>query len=185
MSSTGNIILICKCFWNTQIREILDTCELWDIWSDWWENTTWPTKRQRQRQIQKTKTMRYTFRKQTLILSQPISPDVLSLQWVHTPPHPWCPLWSDCSVYLILLEHSVRCIEVQLCYCCTVGLLWWVKRYYTWIQQTQNVLCKSVSHGEPGKESFVVAQQISSSGFFYLANVHLENQSLRRIVTVV
>ena len=34
-------------------RAIFETCDLWDIWSEWWENMTWPTKRQRQRQIQR------------------------------------------------------------------------------------------------------------------------------------
>ena len=29
-------------FWNT--REILDTCDLLDIWSEWWENMNWPKK---------------------------------------------------------------------------------------------------------------------------------------------
>ena len=37
-------------------RAILETCDLWDIWSEWWGDTTWPTKilwqRQRQRQWQ-------------------------------------------------------------------------------------------------------------------------------------
>ena len=31
---------------------ILETCDLWDIWSEWWGDMTWPTKRQRQRQRQ-------------------------------------------------------------------------------------------------------------------------------------
>ena len=30
-------------------RDALDTCDLSNIWSKWWENMTWPTKRQRQR----------------------------------------------------------------------------------------------------------------------------------------
>ena len=33
-------------------RAILETCDLWDIWSEWWGDMTWPTKRQRQRQTQ-------------------------------------------------------------------------------------------------------------------------------------
>ena len=28
-------------------RDILDTCDLWDIWSEWWENTICPKKRKR------------------------------------------------------------------------------------------------------------------------------------------
>ena len=34
-------------------RAILETCDLWDIWSKWWGDMTWPTKRQLQRQIQR------------------------------------------------------------------------------------------------------------------------------------
>ena len=34
-------------------RAIFATFDLWDNWSEWWENMTWPTKRQRQRQIQR------------------------------------------------------------------------------------------------------------------------------------
>ena len=33
-------------------RAISDTFELWGIWSEWWGNMTWPTKRQQQRQTQ-------------------------------------------------------------------------------------------------------------------------------------
>ena len=33
-------------------RAIFDTFELWDIWSEWWGNMTWPTKRQQRRQTQ-------------------------------------------------------------------------------------------------------------------------------------
>ena len=33
-------------------RAIFETFDLWDIWSGWWENMTWPTKRQRRRQRQ-------------------------------------------------------------------------------------------------------------------------------------
>ena len=33
-------------------RAILETCNLWDIWSEWWGNMTWPTKRQQRRQTQ-------------------------------------------------------------------------------------------------------------------------------------
>ena len=25
-------------------RAILDTCDLWDIWSEWWGDMTWPKK---------------------------------------------------------------------------------------------------------------------------------------------
>ena len=34
-------------------RAIIETCELWDIWSEWWGDMTWPTKRQLQRQRQR------------------------------------------------------------------------------------------------------------------------------------
>ena len=34
-------------------RAILETCDLWDIWSEWWGDMTWPTKRQWKRQIQR------------------------------------------------------------------------------------------------------------------------------------
>ena len=33
-------------------RAIPDTSDLWDIWSEWWEDITWPKKRQWQRQWQ-------------------------------------------------------------------------------------------------------------------------------------
>ena len=32
---------------------IPDACDLWDIWSEWWGDKTWPKKRQIQRQIQR------------------------------------------------------------------------------------------------------------------------------------
>ena len=35
------------------IRVTLETCDLWDIKSEWWEDLTWPTKRQWQRQRQR------------------------------------------------------------------------------------------------------------------------------------
>ena len=25
-------------------RAILETCDLWDIWSEWWEDMNWPKK---------------------------------------------------------------------------------------------------------------------------------------------
>ena len=34
-------------------RATLDTCDLWDIWSEWLGDMTWPKKRQRQWQIQR------------------------------------------------------------------------------------------------------------------------------------
>ena len=34
-------------------RLILETCDLWDIWSKWWGEMTWPTKKQWQWQIQR------------------------------------------------------------------------------------------------------------------------------------
>ena len=37
-------------------RATLETCDLWDIWSEWWEDMTWPKQnwqRQRQRQRQR------------------------------------------------------------------------------------------------------------------------------------
>ena len=34
-------------------RAIFDTFELWDIWSEWWGDMTWPKKRQWQRQRQR------------------------------------------------------------------------------------------------------------------------------------
>ena len=39
-------------FWEHLKRVIFVTFNHWGIWSEWWENTTWPTKRQQQRQIQ-------------------------------------------------------------------------------------------------------------------------------------
>ena len=29
-------------FWFWQFRVILETCNLWDIWSEWWGDMTWP-----------------------------------------------------------------------------------------------------------------------------------------------
>ena len=34
-------------------RAILETSDIWDTWSEWWGDTTWPKKRQWQRQIQR------------------------------------------------------------------------------------------------------------------------------------
>ena len=34
-------------------RATPETCDLWDIWSEWWGDRTWPKKRQWQRQIQR------------------------------------------------------------------------------------------------------------------------------------
>ena len=31
-----------------------NTCDLWEIWSEWWENMTWPTKRQQQIHLENT-----------------------------------------------------------------------------------------------------------------------------------
>ena len=47
-----------KTFWEHPLRAILETCDLWDICSEWWEHMTWQKKlprqiqRQRQRQRQ-------------------------------------------------------------------------------------------------------------------------------------
>ena len=40
-------------FWKHNNRMTLQTCEVWDIWSEWWGDMTWPTKIQWQRQIQR------------------------------------------------------------------------------------------------------------------------------------
>ena len=32
-----------KDFTNWHYRVTLETCDLWDIWSEWWGNMTWPT----------------------------------------------------------------------------------------------------------------------------------------------
>ena len=34
-------------------RAILETCDIWDIWSGWWGDMTWPTKKRWQRQRQR------------------------------------------------------------------------------------------------------------------------------------
>ena len=34
-------------------RATHETCDLWDLWSEWWGYMTWPKKRQWQRQIQR------------------------------------------------------------------------------------------------------------------------------------
>ena len=39
-----------KTFWEHLLRAILETCDLWDICSEWWEDMTWPKK------LTKTKT---------------------------------------------------------------------------------------------------------------------------------
>ena len=31
-----------KSFWEPLLRAILETCDLWDICSEWWEDMTWP-----------------------------------------------------------------------------------------------------------------------------------------------
>ena len=43
-------------------RAILETCDLWDIWSEWWGDKTWPKKRQGQRQIQRQRQRRRQIR---------------------------------------------------------------------------------------------------------------------------
>ena len=40
-------------FWKHNHRVTLETCDLWDIWSEWWEDMTCPTKIQWERQIQR------------------------------------------------------------------------------------------------------------------------------------
>ena len=40
-------------FWKHNNRVTQETCEVWDIWSEWWGDKTWPTKRQWQRQRQR------------------------------------------------------------------------------------------------------------------------------------
>jgi len=40
-------------FWEHLQRATLETCDLWDIWSEWWGDMTWPTKIQWQIQIQR------------------------------------------------------------------------------------------------------------------------------------
>ena len=41
-----------KTFWEHLLRAILETCDLWDICSEWWEDMTWPKNWQRQIQRQ-------------------------------------------------------------------------------------------------------------------------------------
>ena len=41
-----------RTFWEHLLRAILETCDLWDICSEWWEDVTWP-KKNRQWQIQR------------------------------------------------------------------------------------------------------------------------------------
>ena len=36
-----------KTFWEHLLRAILETCDLWDIWSEWWGDMTWPKELQR------------------------------------------------------------------------------------------------------------------------------------------
>ena len=31
-----------KTFWEYILKAILETCDLWDIWSEWWGDLTWP-----------------------------------------------------------------------------------------------------------------------------------------------
>ena len=53
---------------------ILETCDLWKIWSEWWGDMTWPKKRQWQRQIQRQRQwqrqirLENTFRERSKIL---------------------------------------------------------------------------------------------------------------------
>ena len=44
---------VTKTFWEHLLRAILETCDLWDICSEWWEDMTWPKNWQRQIQIQR------------------------------------------------------------------------------------------------------------------------------------
>jgi len=46
-------------------RAILETCDLWDIWSEWWEDLTWPKKWLRQRQWQWQRQIQRQWQRQT------------------------------------------------------------------------------------------------------------------------
>ena len=52
-----SLSLSTRTFYFLTFRVILEHCDLWDIWSEWWGDMTWPTKRrwkrQRQRQWQR------------------------------------------------------------------------------------------------------------------------------------
>ena len=74
-------------------RAILETCNLWDIWSDWWGNMTWPTKKT------KTMTKTSTFREhlQRAILNNCDLWDIWSVLWGETILLSWC---GQCDVLL-------------------------------------------------------------------------------------
>ena len=64
---------------------ILGTCDLWDTWSEWWGDRTWPKKRQWQRQIQRKRQwqrqihLESTFKERSLGL---VTFDTRHLSWV-------------------------------------------------------------------------------------------------------
>ena len=60
---------------------ILETCDLWDTWSEWWGDRTWPKKRQWQiqRQWQRQIHLESTFKERSLGL---VTFDTRHLSWV-------------------------------------------------------------------------------------------------------
>ena len=67
-------------FWEHLLRAILETCDLWDICSEWWEDMTWPKK------ITKTNTKTKTMTK-TKTFWEPLLRAILET----------CDLWDICS----------------------------------------------------------------------------------------
>ena len=62
---------------------ILETCDFWDIWSEWWEDMTWP-KKQLQRQFWRLvtfETLITILTVENLNLWQSLLPDNLEWQW--------------------------------------------------------------------------------------------------------
>ena len=49
-----------KTFGEDPERATQETCDHWDIWSEWWGDMTWPTKKTKAKTMTKTKTMKNT-----------------------------------------------------------------------------------------------------------------------------
>ena len=91
-------------------KEWLETCDLWDIWSEWWGDMTWPTKRQRQRVMRRhdlttTTIMTMTFR--AILETWDLTLETLIHFWQ---------LRTTINIYIVTLELRVtffRCFSKE------------------------------------------------------------------------
>ena len=64
-----------------QKRAISETCDLWDIWSEWWEDMTWPTKKTMTKTNTKTNTFRELLQRAILVTCDIWDTDYISDNW--------------------------------------------------------------------------------------------------------